>query len=446
MAQFYSSRKPALKKSTHKTPAPVLTEQTVVGLDHQGRGVVRSKNGVRFVSGALTGEVIDIQPQGKYDAKLQRIHRHAAERVEPPCQYYGECGGCDLQHLALTAQREHKQQVVSELLAKFANVAAQEWLAPLTDSPLAYRRRLRLATHWDNRRQRLRLGLRAKASKNIVDIASCAIAVPELNALLAPLRTLLPQLKLVSSLGHIELLLSHQPLVVLRLQAQPSAADRAALEVFAETHGVQLWLHCGESNTAPEPLLKNQTMPEYQTSGATLAFQPGDFLQAQAKLSELMVTQALTWLGPKAGDRILELYAGSGNFTIPMAMQGAQVTAIEGVPSMVQRLQHNAQRYALEVAAFHADLEQDWQRYHWAEQGFNKVLLDPARAGAPYAIHEVAKRQPQRIVYVSCAPDTLARDAKVLVAAGYQLRRAQIIDMFPQTHHIECLTWFEREA
>lgn len=446
MAQFYSSRKPAFKKSTRKTLTAVQTEQTVVGLDHKGRGVVRSKDGVRFVSGALTGELIDIQPQGKYDAQLQHIHRHAAERAEPPCQYYGECGGCDLQHLALTAQREHKQQVVRELLAKFANVAAQEWLAPLTDKPLGYRRRLRLATHWDSRRQRLRIGLRAKASKNIVPIETCVIAVPELNALLAPLSKLLPQLKVVNFLGHIELLLSKQPLVVLRLQAQPRATDRAALESFAERHGVQFWLHCGASTTAPQPLLTNQTLPEYQTAGATLAFQPGDFMQAQAQLSELMVAQALTWLQPEPGDHILELYAGSGNFTIPLALQGAKVTAIEGVPSMVQRLQHNAQRYAVEVAAFHADLEQDWQRYHWAEQGFNKVLLDPARAGAPRAVHEIAKRQPQRIIYVSCAPDTLARDAKVLVEAGYQLRRAQIIDMFPQTHHIECLTWFEREA
>ncbi|WP_258806944.1 23S rRNA (uracil(1939)-C(5))-methyltransferase RlmD [Pseudidiomarina sp. CB1] len=450
MAQFYSSRKPGRKATAH-TKAPALQQQLVVGLDHQGRGVVRGERGVRFVRGALPNEVIDLQPQGKYDAQLLRIHRGADERVDAPCKYYGECGGCDLQHLALPAQRQHKQRVVRELLHKFAGIDAQHWLEPLTDQPLAYRRRLRLATHWDAKRRRFQLGLRAQASKTIVAMDNCVIAVPELNELLEPLRALLPQLKLVSMLGHIELLQTEQRLIVLRLQATPDDADRQALATFANQHGVQVWLHCGAPNNVPTPLSCEKTAsehstPRYQTLGAELDFQPGDFLQAQATLSEKMVGQALAWLDPQAGEAILELYSGSGNFTIPLALAGAQITAIEGVPSMVQRLQRNAERYAVKVSAFHADLEQNWNTYPWAGQSYRKVLLDPARAGAPHAIREVAKLQPQRIIYVSCAPDTLARDAKVLVESGYQLRQAQIIDMFPQTHHIECLTWFEREA
>ena len=443
MAQFYSTRKPQQRKASR--PASPLTKQTVVGLDHQGRGVVRGKSGVRFVHGALPGEVIDLQPQGKYEANLLTLHQAAEDRVSPPCPYYDKCGGCDLQHLALPAQRRHKQQVVSELLMKFAGITAQHWLEPLVAEAWAYRRRLRLATHWDAKRRRLRLGLRARASKEIVEMDTCAIAQAELNQLLPALRAFLPTLALVNMLGHVELLQTNQVMVILRLKSQPSQADKAALKQFAQEQKVAVWLHCGDMAATPEALVNNLP-PRYESVGAELDFQPGDFLQAHAELNQLMVAQALSWLAPAPDEKILELYAGSGNFTIPMALQGAQVTAIEGVPSMVQRLQQNAARYGVTLDAAHADLEQDWQAYAWAHQGFNKVLLDPARAGAPHAIHEVARRQPQRVIYISCAPDTLARDAKVLAAAGYQLRQAQIIDMFPQTHHIECLMWFEREA
>lgn len=445
MAQFYSSRK---SSSQGKKPAPAvpLTQQRVVGLDHQGRGVVRSASGVRFVQGALPGEIIDLQPQGKYDAELIQIHQTADERVAPVCSYYGSCGGCDLQHLALSVQREHKQQVVIELLAKFAGVTAQQWLAPLTAEAWAYRRRLRLATHWDAKRQRLRLGLRARASKAIVEISHCAIAQTELNRLLPVLRAFLPQLALVSMLGHIEVLQTNQLMVILRLKSQPLMTDLDALNRFADEQQIGVWLHYGSAQAEPRALMDGMQPPRYETMGAEIDFQPGDFIQAHAQLNTQMVAQALAWLDPKPHESILELYAGSGNFTLPIAMQGAKVTAIEGVPSMVQRLQQNAARFNLAITAAHADLEQDWHNYPWAKMPFNKVLLDPARAGAGHAINEVARREPQRIIYISCAPGTLARDAKVLIAAGYQLRQAQIIDMFPQTHHIECLTWFEREA
>lgn len=446
MAQFYSTRGARRKKTSPKANAAVQQQQLVVGLDHQGRGVIRGEKGVRFVSGALPGERVDLRPQGKYDAELISVHNTSSERVAAPCPYYGSCGGCDLQHLALPAQREHKQQVVTELLQKFAGIHAKQWLAPLTGDAWAYRRRLRLACYWDNKREHLRLGLREKASKKIIEIQNCAIAVEPLNAQLQSLRNLLSTLPLARQLGHVELLQVSQLIVVLRLKTEPSVREQEALIAYADAHKVAFWLHIGEAENAPRPLQAEQLAPRYQTLGAELELQPGDFLQAHQQLSEKMVAQALAWLAPQADDSILELYAGSGNFTIPIAREGAQVVAIEGVPSMVKRLQENAKRLDLAVTAYHADLEQDWRDYAWAATPFNKVLLDPARAGAPQAIQEVAKRQPQRIVYVSCAPDTLARDAKHLVETGYRLEQAQIIDMFPQTHHIECLMWFEREA
>lgn len=270
------------------------------------------------------------------------------------------------------------------------------------------------------------------------------ISYETLTKLLTPLRGLLAQLSLVNQLGHVELIASNVVSVVLRLQRWPAAADLDSLTSFAEQHQVNFWLQCDTSEA--RPLNPQQELPTYSSWQTELAFQPGDFLQAHGQLSVAMVEQALRWLDPQVEDKILELYAGSGNFSLPIAKQGAQVTAIEGVQSMVDRLLHNAKQHELDLTAYQADLSQDWRHYEWAQAVFNKVILDPARAGAAHAIEEVCARQPQRIIYVSCAPDTLARDAQTLFAAGYRLERAQIVDMFPQTHHIECLTWFEREA
>ncbi|WP_411368980.1 methyltransferase domain-containing protein [Pseudidiomarina salilacus] len=437
MAQIY---RPSAKRPQQQ----VLRNQPVKALNHQGQGIVASAQGVRFVSGALAGELIDFRSEGKHQGKLLNIQQAAADRVIPACKYYDACGGCDLQHLALEQQREHKQQVVVELLAKFADVTAQSWLPLLGADAWRYRRRLRLACHWDRKRQRLTLGLRAAQSKQIVAIEDCLVAQEQITALLASLRATLAKLQSPEQLGHVELIHVDRTIVLLRLTASVSAADKALLEKFAERQHVDIWLHCAEQ--PPQPLLPQQQLPRYQSSQLMLEFQPGDFLQAHVNLSLTMVEQALTWLDPQAGESILELYAGSGNFTLPIALTGAQVTAIEGVPSMVERLRATAQQQKLRVTAVHADLEQNWRHYPWAQQRFDKVLLDPARAGAPHAITEIAQRQPRRVIYVSCAPDTLARDAKQLRAAGYQLKQAQIIDMFPQTHHIECLTWFEREA
>ncbi|CAB0149851.1 23S rRNA (uracil(1939)-C(5))-methyltransferase RlmD [Pseudidiomarina piscicola] len=439
MAQIY---RPAPRRKT--TQQQWLRDAKVVGLDHQGRGVIRTSKGVRFVAGALPEEVVDVVPKGKWDAELRTLKTTSEQRCQADCRYYERCGGCDLQHLHLAAQRQHKQQVVSELFAKFAEHEISTWLPPLTAAAWRYRRRLRLACHWDAKRKKLKLGLRQANSKTIVEINDCLVTQTSLTQLFAPLRELLPQLNLVNQLGHVELLSSTTNCVILRVKSWPNKDDSQQLKAFADRHNVDVWLHSDDG--PPRPLNKQQELPKYRSWQSELAFQPGDFLQAHAELSEAMVAQAVAWLAPQRDEKILELYAGSGNFSLPIALQGAQVTAIEGVASMVDRLRYNAQQYALTIDARQADLEQNWQAYEWAQTRYQKVFLDPARAGAANAIKEVAQRRPQRIVYVSCAPDTLARDAKQLFNAGYRLVQAQIVDMFPQTHHIECLTWFEREA
>ncbi|MDX1704900.1 23S rRNA (uracil(1939)-C(5))-methyltransferase RlmD [Pseudidiomarina sp.] len=430
-----------------KAPQPLSRNQQVTGLDHQGRGIVRTDKGVRFVAGALPGELISFQPTAKYEGNLTAIHKESPLRVTPPCRFYSSCGGCDLQHLQLAAQRQHKQQVVSELLQKFAGITAVNWQEPMTAAAWNYRHRTRLAVHWDPKRQQLRLGFRARGSKTIIEIDHCLVLSDQLNPLLAPLRQLLARLKSVRDLGHIELIAAaDQRLVLLRLQAAAAAEDHQLLQDFAAQQRVQIWLQeaTGEpvrlaSKDATEP-----AAPVYHSAGFELSFTPGNFLQAHAELNQYLVAQAMRWLDPQPGEVILDLFAGSGNFSIPLACTGARVTAVEGVASMVAQLAKNASRAEVELEAVCADLEQPWQHPSLTGQPVAKVLLDPARQGAASAITEIAIRQPQRIIYVSCAPDTLARDTALLIAKGYELRQAQIVDMFPQTHHIETLCWFER--
>src|SRR5690606_12403443 len=223
MAQFYKPQ-----ASTEKPQR--LTDQQVVGLDHQGRGVVRTAKGVKFVPGALPSERVTITVQSKHDAHLERIQAVSEQRVTPPCTFYEQCGGCDLQHLALAAQRAHKQKVVTEMLAKFAQVDAQQWLEPLTGDAWHYRRRARLAVHYDAKRQQLKMGFRAPKSKQITVIDACLVLAESLNNLVSPLQQLLPKLELIKQLGHVELIeFEQQVVVLLRLREWPTAHDQKQL-------------------------------------------------------------------------------------------------------------------------------------------------------------------------------------------------------------------------
>lgn len=436
MAQIFRPSKRSAKPAA-------IQQQRVTGLDHQGRGVVRGDHGVCFVAGALPGELIKFRHQGHYEAELIAIKEPATVRVKPPCAYYQHCGGCDLQHLEYSQQVLHKQQVVIELLHKFAQIEAQQWLPALTAEPWHYRRRTRLAVHWDGKQRRLMLGYRSRSSKTIIGVSDCLTLQPQLNRLLTPLQQVLPRLNAIRNLGHIELTAAEQTVVLARFTSALGEHDRNLLQQFAQQHQLQLWLHCADQPV--QPLAAQQELPRYRSGNAAISFVPGDFLQVNPALSDAMVTQALAWLQPQAGEAILDLYAGSGHFSIPLALAGAAVTAVEGIPSMVQMLQRNAIDAGVSMQAECANLEQPWQQFRWHPKALNKVLLDPARAGAAQAIHEVAQRRPQRVVYVSCAPDTFARDAAVLKGAGYQLREIRLVDMFPQTHHIETMAWFERE-
>lgn len=440
MAQFYRPKKTTVKRQR-------INAQPVVGLDHQGRGIVRHQGQSYFVAGVVPGDEIDYTITGKHQATCERIRQSSEQRVAPPCKYYQQCGGCDLQHLSVTDQRAHKQRVVGELLQKYGAISATEMLPIIAAEGWHYRQRARLAVHWNPRQQKLTLGFRAKQSKTIIAVEQCLTLSAALSELLRPLQHALAQLDLVKQLGHVELIDATVPQVLLHLHGavtELSAADQLRLMQLSEQQQLQVWWRVGEA--LPSPLSPEQELPRYPSASGSIEFYPGDFLQANAALNLQLVETAVAWLDPNTSDQILECFAGAGNFSLKIAASGAQLTAVEGVPSMVERLQAQAQQRGLNIKAVHADLDQPWRRQKWAQAAFNKAFLDPARAGARQVCEELTKAPAvDTIVYVSCAPDTFARDAGVLQQGGFTLRKVQVVDMFPQTHHIELIGLFSKE-
>jgi 23S rRNA (uracil1939-C5)-methyltransferase len=290
--------------------------------------------------------------------------------------------------------------------------------------------------------QTLQMGFRKSHDSELVDIHHCSVLVPQLEALLEPLRQCLSELKAVRRLGHVELVLADNgPLMVLRHLDALHDDDLQKLERFSHSTGVALFL-APDSETLSA--LSNDE-PCYHSDGLRLTFSPRDFIQVNDGVNQQMVARAIEWLDIQPTDRVLDLFCGMGNFTLPLAIRAESVVGVEGVAALVAKGEYNARYNSLKnVTFFHENLEDDVTRQPWAAQGFDKILLDPARAGAPGVMQHVITLAPKRVVYVSCNPTTLARDSEALLAAGYQLRQLAMLDMFPHTGHLESMALFER--
>ncbi|WP_029729718.1 23S rRNA (uracil(1939)-C(5))-methyltransferase RlmD [Dickeya dianthicola] len=435
MAQFYS---PNRRVTTRQT----LTV-TANDLDPFGQGVARHQGKTLFIPGVLPGEQAEVQLTEEKrqfaHARLRRLLTTSEERVTPRCPHFSVCGGCQQQHASQPLQHRSKAAALTHLMTRETGAVPPE-PEVIAESAYAYRRRARLALYYQAKTHRLQMGYRQAGSHDLVDIAACPILCPELEALLAPLRDCLGQLQAVRRLGHVELVLAEQgPLVVLRHLDPLRDADRQALTVFAVLHGTALF-------SAPEAgalECLHGDMPSYRIAGLSLAFSPRDFIQVNDGINQRMVEQALTWLDPQPQDRVLDLFCGMGNFTLPLAVRAGSVVGVEGVAALVDKGRENARRNGLtQVTFYHHDLEADVTRQPWAAMGFDKILLDPARAGAPGVMPQIVKLAPRRVVYISCNPTTLARDSKVLMAAGYRLARLAMLDMFPHTGHLESMALF----
>ncbi|WP_145193294.1 23S rRNA (uracil(1939)-C(5))-methyltransferase RlmD [Pseudomonas sp. URMO17WK12:I11] len=439
---------PAGGNRTPQVPVGKKQRLDIERLAGDGRGIAFVEGRTWFVSGALAGESVEarvLNARGKVvEARLERVLQASPERRAAPCRHYARCGGCNLQHLPHEAQLLLKQRTLAEQLQRVAGIQPQSWATPLSGPEFGYRRRARVAVRWDVKRRELDVGFRAEASQDIVAIDECPVLVQPLQTILRHLPTVLRALSKPQAIGHVELFSGTAEAVLLRHVAPLPEDDVERLRAFCAQANAQLWLQ-GEGDPAPlDPEAKlGFVLAPWQLE---LAWRPGDFVQVNAQVNTAMVEQALAWLAPQADERVLDLFCGLGNFALPLARQAREVVAVEGVQAMVERAAANARNNDVHNAAFfQADLSQPLAGAGWAAEGFSAVLLDPPRDGAYEVVQGIARLNAKRLVYVSCNPATLARDAQVLVGQGYRLKRAGILDMFPQTAHVEAMALFEAD-
>lgn len=444
------------RRDSRPAQAPVGVELAVDDLAHDGRGVAHHDGRAVFIAGALPGERvrarIDRRRDGELAATLEQVLEPSPDRVEPPCPHHGVCGGCSLQHLEPAAQVRAKQSIVLGTLARLGKVQPERVLEPLAASPWGYRRRARLGARLVHKKGRVLVGFRERAGRYIADLESCAVLDVRAGRLIRPLGELLHGLSRPDRLPQVEVACGDAVTVLVLRHLEPlTEADRAQLRGFAREHGIEWWLQPGDESTGA-PLDPPGTPLRYAlTVGAGAAsveieFRPTDFIQVNAALNQLMVAQALSLLAPQPGETLLDLFCGLGNFTLPLARCGAQVTGVEGDAGLVARARANAERQGI-AAEFHvADLFQPLDDLPWARRRYDAVLLDPPRAGAWEVVQRMPRFAPSRILYVSCHPGTLARDAEHLVhQQGYRLVAAGAMDMFSHTAHVEAMALFVRD-
>lgn len=417
-----------------------------------GRGVADAPGKKVFVDDALTGETVKFRRRKKrrnYDeAELLEVITPAPERIEPRCEVFGVCGGCSLQHLSAAAQLNLKQSTLLDNLKRIGKVTPERILEPLQGSGWGYRRKARLAVKHVFKKGRVLVGFRERNKPYVANMQRCETLHPSLGDRLEDLSALIGGLSIHDRLPQIECAVGdNATAMIFRVLDQPSEDDLQAFAEFGRQFDVQVFLQTGGPNTvmplpgeSPEPLAYR--IPDYDVA---VTFTPTDFLQVHGEVNLQMIRQALELLEPQSNSKVLDFFCGLGNFSLPLARTAGQVVAMELAAEMVQRARTNAQASGLENISFmQADLTQPLVGVE-ALQGVDRVLLDPPRTGAAELIEPLLELGPERIVYVSCHPGTLARDAGRLVnEGGYRLAAAGVMDMFPQTSHVESMALFQR--
>lgn len=428
------------------TRAPAAAETgTVDALNHDCEGVVRGGK-TAFVPGALPGETISFrrrkQQRSHDEAELLEVLTPAAERVTPPCAHFGVCGGCALQHLAVPAQLTFKEQQLREDLQRIGKVAPAEWLPPIAGPAAGYRRRARLGARYVFKRERSLVGFRERQGRYIAALEQCLVLAPPADRLLTPLSDLLTALSIREQLPQIEVAVADNAVaLVLRVLAPPSDADLERLRQFEREHQVQFYLQPKGLDTirplrAEAPAL-HYGLPDFAVQ---LEFLPSDFIQVNASVNRALIARVVELLELRADARVLDLFCGLGNFSLPIARRAGAVVGVEGDAGLVARAAANAARNGIGNAQFHtANLAvATTARPPWLEGRFTHVLLDPPRVGAREILPAVAALRPERLAYVACDTSSLARDLGQLVHEfGYKLQAAGVADMFPHTAHIE---------
>lgn len=423
---------------------------SIRGMSHDGRGVADIGGKRVFVPGALPTERVLLRTSRRRrryeEAELLSVVEGASERVVPACEYFGRCGGCALQHLAYDAQVRFKQGVVAEALARIAGIEPDVWLEPITGPQWRYRRRARLGVKFVRGKNRVLVGFRERAAPYVTDMNHCRVLAAPMDEALGDLADIIGASAIKDRIPQIEVAIGDDAgALVLRVLEPPRAEDRAAFSSFGARVGLDIYLQPGGPGTVVPISDPVRTLGyALEEFGLRFEFAPTDFIQINAAINAAMVGAAIRLAGAESGDRVLDLYCGLGNFSLPLALRSKEVVGVEGEGGLVARAARNAELNGIgNVKFLTADLNQsDWRffREHW-----DIVILDPARTGAESAVASMSVMAPRRIVYVSCQPATLARDASVLARSeGYRLTKAGVLDMFPHTHHVEAIAVFER--
>ncbi len=437
-------------KGRRSPPPPV--EVRIDDLSHDGRGVAHVEGKAFFVHGALPGERVLAQRERRRrhfdEGRVLEILEPSPERVAPRCAHFGLCGGCSLQHLAPTAQIRHKQEILLEALERIGKVTPARILPPLSAGHWGYRRKARLGAKYVQAKGKVLVGFRERGTSFVADLRRCEVLHPLVGEALADLAGLLDGLSIRERVPQVEMSMGDTGCALtFRVLDPPGEADREAIARFGRERGIQCWLQGGGPHSLvcldPDPGPLEYSLP---TLGLHLRFEPQDFTQVNLELNRLMIDQALALLDPQPDEDVLDLFCGIGNFSLPLARKAARVQGVEGDAGLVQRAAANAERNGLHNLDFvTADLYRPLDDAPWLEQEYPKVLLDPPRSGALEVLPRIAALGAGRILYVSCYPATLARDAGVLVyERGYRLIAAGAMDMFPHTAHVESMALFER--
>jgi 23S rRNA (uracil1939-C5)-methyltransferase len=458
-----------MSKKRKSLPSEPIEAQ-IESLAHDGRGVARLDGKTVFVHGALAGERVRVRLTRRLrrhdEAVVTEVLEPSAQRVEPRCAHFGVCGGCALQHMEAAAQIENKQAILADVLQRLGGLAPASWLEPLSGEHWGYRRKARLGVRWVAKKGRVLVGFRERGSSFIADLQRCEVLTPAVGERLGDLEQLIQGLSIRERLPQIEVAQGDGPVVlVFRVLDPPSPADCDRFLSFAAETGFHVYLQEGGVDSI-RPLEGQAVDLVYSLPSEALSFsfEPSDFTQVNLELNRKMIDQALRLLDPQPHERVLDLFCGLGNFTLPIARRAREVLGVEGDAGLVARAERNAARNGIENAGFitadlysgaaalsslwagsASDRPQDRASGQAAEHAFDKALLDPPRTGALEVLDGLAAAGVRRILYVSCYPATLARDAAKLVGElGYRLEAAGAMDMFPQTAHLEAMALFER--
>ncbi|HET7663611.1 MAG TPA: 23S rRNA (uracil(1939)-C(5))-methyltransferase RlmD [Rhodanobacteraceae bacterium] len=432
---------------------PVQVDTDITDLTHDGRGVAHVDGKALFVDAALPGEKVRVAVTRRHrhfdEGTVVEFFSRSPERVEPRCGHYDICGGCSLQHLALDAQIRAKQRVLAENFERIGKVAPEQWLPPLTGDAWGYRRKGRLSVRRVVKKDRVLVGFREKSNpRYVADIEHCDVVHPTLGARIGLLGRMIDTLDAAADIPQIEFAAGDDIVALVFRHLKPlGQRDQDILAGFGREHGFAIYLQPG-GNTSVHPLWPEHPRLAFRfDEGALeLEFQPLDFVQVNADMNQRMLTHALALLDPQPTDRVLDLFCGLGNFTLPIARRVAEAAGVEGEHALVERADANAARNGIGNARFHvANLFEDQRHADWARQDWDKILLDPPRAGADKVLEYLPRKATRRVVYVSCHPASLARDAGILVREhGFRLKAAGVMDMFPHTAHVESIALFER--